>query len=71
MADFLLVTRRSLDDVEYRLFNCSGLSWMHGQSVVDGLAPDVGIRRLERGDFFQGVYRIQRKLGRVYHELQS
>jgi hypothetical protein len=63
MADFLLVTRRSLDEMEYKLFNYHyllGADWK------------LCCRRLtmERGDFFHEVYRIQRKLGRVYLELQ-
>lgn len=63
MADFLLVTRRSLDETEYKLFNYHyllGADWK------------LCCRRLgmERGDFFHEVYRIQRKLGRIYRELQ-
>jgi hypothetical protein len=63
MADFLLVTKRSLDEDEYRLFRFHyllGADWK------------LCCRRLnmERGDFFHDVYRIQRKLGRIYRELQ-
>jgi hypothetical protein len=63
MADFLLVTRRNLNDQEYRLFSYHyllGADWK------------LCCRRLgmERGDFFHEVYRIQRILGRVYRELE-
>jgi hypothetical protein len=63
IADFCLVSRRALDDVEYRVFRYHfllGADWK------------LCSRRLgmERGNFFHAVYRIEQKLGRVFRELQ-
>jgi hypothetical protein len=63
MADFCLVSRRSLDDFEYRLFRYHFL-----------LAADWRLcsRKLglDRGNFFHAVYRIEQKLGRIFRELE-
>jgi len=63
MADFLIVTRRSLDPSEYTIFN---------YHYILGADWKLCCRKLgmDRGDFFHEVYRIQRKLGRIYRELQ-
>ena len=63
VADFCLVSRRLLDDAEYRLFKFHfllGADWK------------LCCRRmnLERGEFFHEVYRIQQKLGRAFRELE-
>ncbi len=63
IADFSLVSRRALDDEEYRIFRFHfllGADWR------------LCCRRLniDRGTFFHAVYRIQQKLGRVFRELQ-
>jgi hypothetical protein len=63
MADFCLVSRRSLTEAEYQLFRYHfllGAEW--------GLCA----RKLSmsRGNFFHAVYRIEQKLGRVFRELQ-
>lgn len=63
MADFCLVARRTLDDAEYRLFRFHfllGADWK------------LCCRRLhtDRGNFFHDLYRIERKLGRTFAELQ-
>jgi hypothetical protein len=63
VADFSLVSRRSLTEGEYRLFRYHfllGADWK------------LCCRRLEmeRGNFFHAVYRIQQKLGRVFRELE-
>ncbi len=63
IADFCLVARRALDDVEYQIFRYHfllGADWR------------LCSRRLhmERGNFFHAVYRIEQKLGRVFRELQ-
>jgi len=63
MADFQIVTRRNLDPVEYRLFNYHYLLGADWRLCCRKLG-------MERGDFFHEIYRIQRKLGRVYRELQ-
>ena len=63
MADFCLVSRRTLDEFEYKLFKFHfllGADWR------------LCTRRLEidRGNFFHAVYRIEQKLGRVFRELR-
>jgi hypothetical protein len=62
IADFCLVSRRTLDDFEYKLFRYHfllGADWR------------LCSRRLgiQRGNFFHAVYRIEQKLGRVFREL--
>ena len=62
-ADFILVSRRTLTDEEYRVFKFHyllGADWK------------LCCRRLntDRGNFFHTVYRIEQKLGRVYRELR-
>ena len=63
MADFCLVSRRALDDLEYKIFKFHFL-----------LGGDWKLccRRLnmDRGSFFHQLYRIEQKLGRVYRELR-
>jgi hypothetical protein len=63
MADFLLVTRRSLNETDYRLFNYHYLLGADWKLCCRRL-------RMERGEFFHEIYRIQRILGRTYRELQ-
>ena len=63
IADFCLISKRTLDDDEYRIFKFHyllGADWK------------LCCRRLnmDRGTFFHSVYRIQQKLGRVFRELQ-
>ena len=63
MADFILVTRKALDEFEYKIFRFHfllGADWK------------LCCRRLEldRGIFFHLVYRIEQKLGKVFRELQ-
>jgi hypothetical protein len=63
IADFILVSRRALTELENRLFRYHfllGADWK------------LCSRRLgvERGNFFHSVYRIEQKLGRVFRELQ-
>jgi hypothetical protein len=63
MADFILVSRRTLDELEYRIFSSHfllGADW------------NLCCRRLniDRGTFFHAVYRIEQKLGRVFRELE-
>lgn len=63
VADFCLVSRRILDEYEYRVFKFHfllGADW------------SLCCRRLslERGEFFHEIYRIQQKLGRAFRELE-
>jgi hypothetical protein len=63
VADFCLVSRRTLDEQQYRLFKFHfllGADWK------------LCCRRLnfDRGEFFHEVYRIQQKLGRAFRELE-
>ncbi|MBV9302146.1 MAG: hypothetical protein JOY62_08510 [Acidobacteriaceae bacterium] len=63
MADFVLVSRRILDEYQYKLFRYHfllGADWI------------LCCRKLQidRGTFFHEVYRIQQKLGRAFRELE-
>jgi len=63
VADFCLVSRRTLDSFEYQIFKFHfllGADWR------------LCSRRLniDRGNFFHSVYRIEQKLGRVFCELE-
>ena len=63
IADFCLVSRRALDENEYRIFRFHfllGADWRLCCRRLD----------MDRGSFFHAVYRIQQKLGRVYRELE-
>jgi hypothetical protein len=63
IADFCLVSRRFLTEMEHRLFR------YHFLLAADWklCARKLGI---DRGTFFHAVYRIEQKLGRVFRELQ-
>jgi hypothetical protein len=63
IADFSLVSRRALDQSEYRLFR---------YHFVLGADWKLCARKLQmdRGNFFHAVYRIEQKLGRVFRELE-
>lgn len=63
MADFCLVSRRELDDFEYRIFRFHHLLGADWRLCCRQL-------KMERGDFFHAVYRIERKLGKVFAELE-
>lgn len=63
IADFILVSRRTLDELEHKIFSYHfllGADW------------NLCCRRLnvDRGTFFHAVYRIEQKLGRVFRELE-
>ena len=63
IADFYLISRRSLDEFEHRLFRYHfllGADWKL-------CSRKLGI---DRGNFFHAVYRIEQKLGRVFRELK-
>ncbi len=63
IADFILVSKRTLSEDDYRVFKYHfllGADWK------------LCCRKLQiaRGNFFHAVYRIERQLGRVFRELE-
>ena len=63
VADFILVSRRTLNEFENKVFTFHfllGADWK------------LCCRRMgiDRGNFFHAVYRIEQTLGRVYRELE-
>jgi hypothetical protein len=63
MADFILVSRRTLDEFESKLFRFHFLLGADWRLCCRKLNTD-------RGTFFHAVYRIEQKLGRVFRELE-
>lgn len=63
IADFCLVGKRHLGPAEYPVFRCYFLLGADWRLCCRQL-------NLERGQFFHLIYRIQRKLGRVFRELE-
>lgn len=63
IADFTLVTRRSLTEQEYQLFRYHFLLGADWKLCTRKLGMD-------RGNFFHAVYRIEQKLGLVFRDLQ-
>lgn len=63
IADFCLVSRRALDDLDYRIFRFHYLLGADWKLCCRKLGMD-------RGLFFHAVYRIQQKLGRTFAELE-
>src|ERR1035441_1128624 len=62
-ADFCLVSRRTLNDDEFRIFRFHFLLGADWSICCKKL-------NMERGDFYHEVYRIQQKLGRTFRELE-
>lgn len=63
IADFCLVSRRALDDFEYRVFRYHfilGADWKLCSRKL----------KIDRGNFFHAVYRIEQKLGRTFREVE-
>ena len=63
MADFLLLARRELDEEEHRIFRFRfllGADWRLCQRKLG----------LDKGTYFNHIYAIQKKLGRVFAELE-
>jgi hypothetical protein len=63
IADFSLVSRRLLEDADHQIFRyyfLLGADWKICCSRM----------KLDRGNFFHSVYRIEQKLGRAYAELE-
>lgn len=63
IADFCLVSRKTLDEFEHRLFRYHFLLGADWKLCCSRLG-------MERGNFFHAIYRIEQKLGRVFRELQ-
>src|SRR5947199_7011734 len=63
MADFCLVSRRTLDEFQYRVFKYHFLLGADWKLCCRKL-------NLDRGNFFHEVYRIEQKLGRTFRELE-
>ena len=63
MADFCIVSRRSLTDVENRVFSAHFLLGADWKLCCRQL-------RIDRGTYFHVIYRIEQKLGRAFAELQ-
>ncbi len=63
IADFSLVARRALDDFEYRLFRYHFLLGADWKLCTRQL-------KIDRGNFFHGVYRVEQKLGRKFREVE-
>lgn len=62
-ADFYLVSKRHLDEFEFRIFRFHFLLGADWKLCCRKLGID-------RGSFFHAVYRIEHRLGRVFRELQ-
>lgn len=63
VADFCLVSRRTLDDFEYKVFRFHFLLGADWRLCCRQM-------KIDRGTFFHTVYRIQQKLGRVFRDLK-
>ena len=63
IADFCLVSRRTLDEGQYQIFKYHFLLGADWKICCRKLG-------LERGEFFHEVYRVEQKLGRTFRELE-
>jgi hypothetical protein len=63
LADFYLVSKRYLTEAEFRLFKYHFLYGADWKLCCRKL-------KMDRGNFFHAVYRIQQNLGRVFRELE-
>ena len=63
MADFCLVSKRTLDEHQYKIFTNHFLLGADWKLCCGKLG-------MERGAFFHEVYRIEQKLGRTFRELE-
>lgn len=62
-ADFCLVSQRVLEPEEYRIFRFHFLLGADWRLCCDRL-------KMDRGNFFHEIYRIEQKLGEAYSELE-
>jgi hypothetical protein len=63
MADFCLVSRRFLDESEYKVFRFHFLLGADWRLCCRQM-------KVDRGTFFHTVYRIERNLGRAFAQLE-
>lgn len=63
IADFCLVSRRTLSDREHQLFKFHFLLGADWKACCRRL-------NMDRGTFFHEVYRVQQKLGKTFRELE-
>ena len=63
VADFCLVSRRTLSEIEYDIFKYHFLLGAEWKLCCRKL-------QIDRGTFFHNLYRLQQRLGRVFRELQ-
>lgn len=63
MADFILVSRRTLGEREYKIFKYHFLLGADWKLCCRKL-------KMDRGSFFHDVYRIEQKLGKTFRELE-
>ncbi|MBV8732949.1 MAG: hypothetical protein JO336_24340 [Acidobacteriia bacterium] len=63
IADFCLISRRELNDADYRIFRYHFLLGADWKLCCRRIATD-------RGNFFHAVYRIEQQLGKVFAELK-
>ena len=63
VADFCLVSRRTLDEFEYKVFTFHFLLGADWKLCTRKL-------KIDRGNFFHTVYRIEQKLGRIFRDLE-
>jgi hypothetical protein len=63
LADFVLVSQRTLDTAEYQIFKFHFLLGADWKLCCLRLSID-------KGYFFHSIYRIEQKLGRIFRELE-
>jgi hypothetical protein len=63
VADFTLISQRSLSALELRIFKYHFLLGADWRLCCNKL-------KIDRGNFFHSVYRIEQKLGRIYRETE-
>ena len=63
MADFCLISRRTLEPAEHQLFRYYFLLGADWRLCAQRL-------KLERGALFHSIYRVERKLGRAFAETE-
>lgn len=60
-ADFELIARRTLDTAHYAVFRLHFLEGLDWKACCRRL-------RIDRGNFFHSIYRVEERLGRAYRE---
>lgn len=63
IADFCLISKRILDETQYRMFRFHFLLGADWKLCCRQL-------KMERGEFFHEIYRIEQKLGRAFREME-